>query len=141
MGSDKAWLETLAAGSGVSTLAGGSYGLGTSAYWVQRTHSPGHHQHGGHCPGAGAQYPQGLSAPALKSCLPFDSKLRIWWAPEGPLDYGSPGGPSTLREEICLLPAHSTRARGFFVSSVLCLPAWATTVTSVSEGEVMFGPP
>lgn len=85
--------------------------------------------------------PQGLSAPALKSCLPFDSKLRIWWAPEGPLDYGSPGGPSTLREEICLLPAHSTRARGFFVSSVLCLPAWATTVTSVSEGEVMFGPP
>lgn len=62
--------------------------------------------------------PQGLSAPALKSCLPFDSKLRIWWAPEGPLDYGSPGGPSTLREEICLPPCSQHQGQGLFC--VLC---------------------
>ena len=31
MGSDKAWLEAFAEGSGVSTLAGGSYSLGTGA--------------------------------------------------------------------------------------------------------------
>ena len=49
--------------------------------------------------------------------------------------------PPPLGRRSASLPAHSTRARGFFVSSVLCLPAWATTVTSVSEGEVMFGPP
>ena len=80
MGSDKAWLEALAAGSGVSTLAGGSYGLGTSTYWVQRTHSPGHHQHGGHCPGAGAQYPQGLSAPSVPPG-PFLPRAQVPVAP------------------------------------------------------------
>lgn len=74
MGSDKAWLEALAAGSGVSTLAGGSYGLGAGAYWVQRTHSPGHHQHGGHCPGAGAQYPWGPSCPEPRSLWPLPPK-------------------------------------------------------------------
>lgn len=81
MGSDKAWLETLAAGSGVSTLAGGSYGLGTSAYWVQRTHSPGHHQHGGHCPGAGAQYPQGLSAPSVPPGPSCPEPRSLWPLP------------------------------------------------------------
>ena len=40
MGSDKAWLEAFAKGSGISTLAGGCYSLGAGAYWIPKDIQP-----------------------------------------------------------------------------------------------------